>query len=76
MSPPADERPYLAGNRVWLLVALAAAVAIVAIAVVVWWDLRATDNRCDKLDQRVVTNQEEADEVFDEKAAAGCLSRD
>lgn len=76
VSPTANEQPFLAGNRVWLLIAMGVAIAIVSVGVLAWWEQRSIDQECERLNQRVVTNQEEADELFDDKAAAGCLDRD
>lgn len=76
MSRMEDQDPFLTGSRVWLLVAAAVAVALVALLAVVWSDQRSLDEECERLDQRVVTNQEEADDLFDDKSAAGCLGRD
>ncbi|HWC14324.1 MAG TPA: hypothetical protein VG929_06995 [Actinomycetota bacterium] len=76
MSPTADEQPFLAGNRIWFSIAIGVAVAIASAIVIVWWEQRSLDQECDRLDRRVVTNQEEADQLFDDKAAAGCLDRD
>lgn len=72
----ADEPPFLAGNRVWLLIAIGAAIAVAALVALVWWEQRSLDQECERLDRRVVTNQEEADDLFDDKSAAGCLDRE
>ncbi len=55
--------------------AVGVVLAVVTIVAVAWWEQRAIDQACERLDRHVVTNQEEADELFDEKAAAGCLGR-
>src|SRR3990170_6598811 len=41
VSRMADERPYLAGNRIWLLIAVGVVVAIVTIVAVVLWGHRS-----------------------------------
>lgn len=72
----ADEQPFLAGNHVWLLIAVAVTIAVAAVVVLGWWEQRSLDQECERLNRRVVTNQQEADELFDDRAAAGCLGRD
>lgn len=56
-------------------VAVAAAVLVTLFTVIALfvYESRSQDARCDELQGRTVTNQEQADALFDEKAKAGCL---
>lgn len=64
------------GSGTWLLIGVGLAVAVITVVALFLWEQRSHNRECERLERRVVTNQEEADRLFDERAEAGCLGRD
>lgn len=70
-----DERPWLVGSRTWLMIGVALVVTTLTLVAWFMWETFDHRRKCDRLERRVVTNQEEADRLFDDRAAADCLGR-
>jgi hypothetical protein len=75
-SRSSDNAPWLVGSRTWFLIGVGLAVAAITVVVLLLWEQRSHDRECERLERRVVTNQEEADRLFDERAEANCLGSD
>jgi hypothetical protein len=68
-----EREPWLVGGRTWLLIGVGVLVAFITVVGLLLWEKISHDRICERLDRRAVTNQEEADRLFDERNAEGCL---
>lgn len=74
-SRSSGDRPWLMGGRTWLLIGVGLAVAAITVVALFLWEQGSHNRECEELERQVVTNQEEADKLFDDRAEAGCLGR-